>query len=71
MTVWSGLMKLRHNRRDFGKKLPREEAKRAAGLGEAVAGLAMKENAPLCGLERTYAASQQACDDTGQRVSRS
>ena len=47
------------------------EIKRAAGLGEAVAGLAMKENAPLCGLKRTYAASQQACDDTGQRVSRS
>ena len=47
------------------------EAKRATGLGEAVAGLAMKEDTPLCGLERTYPASQQACDDTGQRVSRS
>ena len=71
MTVWSGLMKLRHDRRDFGKELPGEEAKRAAGLGQAVAGLAMKEDAPLRGLERTYPASQQACDDAGQRVSRS
>ncbi|WP_246690568.1 hypothetical protein, partial [Microvirga aerophila] len=57
----------RHDRRDFGEELPREEAEGATGLGQAVAGFAMKKDTPLRRLERTYAASQQACDDAGQR----
>ena len=69
MTLWSGPTKRRHDSRDFGKEFPREEAKWATGLGQAVAGLAMKEDAPLRSLKRVCAASQQARDDAGQRVS--
>jgi hypothetical protein len=47
VTFWSGLTKPRQNHRDFGQELPREEAKRSTGLGQAVAGLAMKEDTPL------------------------
>ena len=71
MSLWSGLTKRRHDRRDLGQEFPSKEAKWTAGLGQAVAGLAMKEDAPLRGLERSYAASQQAYDDAGQRVPRS
>ena len=53
MTVWSGLLKLRHDRRDFGKQFTGEETKRATGLGQAVAGLTVKEDTPLRGLERS------------------
>ena len=43
---------------------------RGPGLGQAVAGLAVKEDAPLRRLERSNAASQKARDDTGERISR-